>query len=360
MRQKHPRLITCDISGYGEGGPYENMKAYDLLIQAETGVAAVTGSPDAPGRVGISVVDLAAGIHAYAAIAEALFARERTGEGRAVAVSLFHTMADWMNVPLFHNDLAGNPPERVGLRHPSIAPYGLFHCAGGEPIVIAIQNAREWPRLCETVLERPDMASDPRFADNPARLANRPALEAEMGAILGRLPREEAIRRLEAAQIAYGRVNSVADLSAHPELRRVSVDTPNGPAQLVPPGALVRELGPLQPGAVPALDEHGRGDPRGVRCPTETAGSKLAIPPLLAEGEVGAQSAPGGVGAAPAAHRRDGGSCLGEAHPHPLRQAQGRLLRCAPGLPPLKRGKEIRVASARPEWNGTAIHPPIT
>ena len=257
LRREHPRLITCDISGYGEGGPYENMKAYDLLIQAETGVAAVTGSPDAPGRVGISVVDLAAGIHAYAAIAEALFARERTGEGRAVAVSLFDTMADWMNVPLFHNDLAGKAPGRVGLRHPSIAPYGLFHCAGGEPIVIAIQNAREWPRLCETVLERPDMASDPRFTDNPARLANRPALEAEMGAVLGRLPREEAIRRLEAAQIAYGRVNSVADLSAHPELRRVTVDTPNGPAQLVPPGALVRELGPPRLGPVPALDEHG-------------------------------------------------------------------------------------------------------
>ncbi len=257
LRRKHPQLITCDISGYGEGGPYETMKAYDLLIQAETGVAAITGSPDAPGRVGISVVDLAAGVHAYAAVAEALFVREKTGEGRAVAVSLFHTMADWMNVPLFHNDLAGNPPERVGLRHPSIAPYGLFHCAGGEPIVIAIQNAREWPRLCETVLERPDMTADPRFADNPARLANRPALEAEIGAILGRLPREEAVRRLEIAQIAYGRVNSVADLSAHPELRRATVDTPNGPVQVAPPGVLVRELGPLKPGAVPALDEHG-------------------------------------------------------------------------------------------------------
>lgn len=257
LRRKHPRLITCDISGYGDGGPYEKMKAYDLLIQAESGVAAVTGSPDAPGRVGVSIADFSAGVHAYGAIMEALFARERTGEGRAISVSLFDTLADWMNVPLFHSDLAGKAPKRVGLRHPSIAPYGLFLCANDEPIVLAIQNAREWVRLCETVLQRPDMATDPRFADNEARVVNRPALETEMGAIFTATPRDEMIARLEQAQVAYARVNSVAELSAHPELRRVTVETPNGPAQVVPPGPLVRELGELKPGPVPALDQHG-------------------------------------------------------------------------------------------------------
>lgn len=257
LRAKHPRLIACNISGYGDGGPYQAMKAYDLLVQAESGVAAITGSPDEPARVGVSVADFSAGVHAYGAIMEALYAREKTGEGRALSVSLFHTLADWMNVPLFHNDLAGGGFARVGLRHPTIAPYGLFLCADGEPIVLAIQNAREWVRLCEAVLERPDMAADPRFADNGARVANRPALEAEMGAVFGALSRSEAIRRLEAAQIAWGRVNSVADLSAHPELQRVPVETPNGPVQMVPPGTLVRELGQPRLGAVPALDEHG-------------------------------------------------------------------------------------------------------
>ena len=190
LRERHSRLITCDISGYGEGGPYETMKAYDLLVQAESGVAAITGSPDEPARVGVSVADFSAGVHAYGAIVEALFAREKTGDGRAISVSLFHTLADWMNVPLFHNDLADAGYARVGLRHPTIAPYGLFRCAGGEPLVIAIQNAREWVRLCEAVLDRPDMTDDPRFADNAARIANRPALEAEMGAVFGALSRE--------------------------------------------------------------------------------------------------------------------------------------------------------------------------
>jgi len=257
LRRKHPRLITCDISGYGDGGPYEQMKAYDLLIQAESGVASITGSPDAPGRVGVSIADFSAGVHAYGAIMEALFAREKTGEGRTISISLFHILADWMNVPLFHSDLAGKAPKRVGLRHPSIAPYGLFLCANDEPIVLAIQNAREWVRLCETVLERPDMTHDPRFADNGVRVINRPALEEEMGAIFAAQPRDEMIRRLEAASVAYAKVNSVEELSVHPEVSRVSVQTENGPAQLVPPGTVVRELGRPRLGAVPALDEHG-------------------------------------------------------------------------------------------------------
>lgn len=257
LRAKHPRLITCDISGYGDGGPYETMKAYDLLIQAESGVAFVTGSPDAPGRVGVSIADFSAGVHAYGAIMEALFAREKTGEGRAISVSLFGILADWMNVPLFHSDLAGKAPKRVGLRHPSIAPYGLFLCANDEPVVLAIQNAREWVRLCQTVLERPDMASDPRYADNEARVINRPALEADMSKIFRDLPRDVVIRRLRDAQVAYARVNSVEELSVHPELRRVSVDTPNGPAQVVRPGTAVRDSEEARFGAVPALDEHG-------------------------------------------------------------------------------------------------------
>jgi crotonobetainyl-CoA:carnitine CoA-transferase CaiB-like acyl-CoA transferase len=256
LRGERPRLITCDISGYGETGPYAEMKAYDLLVQAESGLAAVTGRPEGPGRVGVSVCDIACGMYAYQAILEALLLRERTGEGSALATSLFSGMADWMTVPLLHQDYGPGAPRRVGLNHPSIAPYGVYACQGGEEVVFSIQNEREWKRLVEQVLERPEMLDDPRFADNTARVANRPALDAAIAEVFGRLGREALTRRLFAAAIAYGAVNTPADLSAHPQLRRVTVATPTGPVELVAPPVEVRGRD-FDLGAVPALDEHG-------------------------------------------------------------------------------------------------------
>ncbi len=255
LRARHPRLITCNISGYGAEGPYAAMKAYDLLVQAESGLASVTGRPEGPGRVGVSVCDIAAGMYAHAAILEALLARERTGEGRAIAVSLFDGMADWMTVPYLFQVYGGRAPERVGLNHPSIAPYGAYSTADGE-VVISIQNQREWRRFCAEVLLQAGLAEDPRFQDNPARVANRPALDREIAAVLGRLPLEQAVNRLAAAGVAYGRLNDVAGLAAHPQLRTAGVETPSGAVDLIAPPARISgaetDFGP-----VPALDAQG-------------------------------------------------------------------------------------------------------
>jgi crotonobetainyl-CoA:carnitine CoA-transferase CaiB-like acyl-CoA transferase len=254
LRRRHPRLITCDVSGYGESGPYRDMKAYDLLVQAESGLAAVTGRPEGPGRVGVSVCDIAAGLYAYGAILEALIRRSATDEGSGIQVSLFDGMADWMTVPLLHHDYGGRAPERVGLNHPSIAPYGVYALADGE-VLLSIQNEREWQRLCTDVLRKPEMAADARFAGNAGRVANRPALDREIAAVFGALTREEAVRRLNAGAIAYGMLNGVDGLSAHPQLRRVSIDTPSGPVQVpAPPARILDEETALR--SVPALGEH--------------------------------------------------------------------------------------------------------
>jgi itaconate CoA-transferase len=256
LRAAHPRLVTCDISGYGETGPYAKMKAYDLLVQAESGLASITGRPEGPGRVGVSVCDIACGMYAYQAILESLLLRARTGEGAALATSLFSGMADWMTVPLLHQDYGPGAPPRVGLNHPSIAPYGVYACRGGEEVVFSIQNEREWRRLVEEVLQRPQMLADPRFADNTARVANRPALDAVIDEVFGALDRETLTRRLSEAAIAYGAVNTPADLSAHPQLRRVTVATPTGPVELVAPPVEFRGSD-AELGAVPAVDQHG-------------------------------------------------------------------------------------------------------
>jgi crotonobetainyl-CoA:carnitine CoA-transferase CaiB-like acyl-CoA transferase len=255
LRKKHPRLIVCSISGYGEAGPYREMKAYDLLIQAETGLAEVTGRPEGPGRVGVSVSDIAAGLNAYAGILEALVRRERTGEGAHVTVSLFDATAEWMAVPLLHHDYGGKAPARVGLAHPSIAPYGAFACADGKAIVISIQNEREWVRLCAEVLRQPGLATDPRFSGNVQRVANRPALDALVTASFAEEAREALAERLFAAGIAFGRLNTVADFSEHPHLRRLDVPTPEGAVSM--PAPPVRHDGAaLRPGAIPSVGAH--------------------------------------------------------------------------------------------------------
>ncbi|WP_420391257.1 CaiB/BaiF CoA transferase family protein [Acuticoccus sp.] len=254
LRERHPRLITCSISGYGEDGPLAHLKAYDLLVQAESGLAAITGAPEGPGRVGVSVCDIAAGMTALSAILQALYARERTGEGRHIAVSLYHALADWMNVPYLQHVYGGRTPRRSGLAHPSIAPYGAFDCRDGA-ILIAVQNEREWVRLCAEVLGRPDIATDPRFASNPARVANRAAMEAIVASVFAAADRATMARRLEAAGIAYGRLSTMDDVASHPQNRFVTVDTPSGPARMLAPGYTVAGRA-HRPGPVPELGGH--------------------------------------------------------------------------------------------------------
>ncbi|MGE0651226.1 MAG: CaiB/BaiF CoA transferase family protein [Alphaproteobacteria bacterium] len=253
LRARYPRLITCSISGYGEDGPYARMKAYDLLVQAESGLSSITGTAEGMARVGVSVADIAAGQQAHAAILEALLARERTGEGRAIRVSLFAAMADWMTVPLLHFDYGGTAPARTGLNHPSIAPYGAYPFNGGT-VLISIQNEREWENFCARVLGAAALATDPRFADNPARVAHRDELDAIVVNVFSTLDRAALTARLEAAGTAWGMVNGVDGLSTHPQLRRMTVPTPTGPADMPAPPALA-DAQP-KPRPVPALGEH--------------------------------------------------------------------------------------------------------
>jgi crotonobetainyl-CoA:carnitine CoA-transferase CaiB-like acyl-CoA transferase len=254
LRARHPRLITCDLSGYGEAGPYASMKAYDMLVQSESALVSVTGSPNAPARVGISVCDIGAGMHAHAAIVEALLLRARTGIGSAIRISLFDAMADWMAVPYLHHVYGGRAPARSGLAHAAIAPYGPFRTADGA-LMVAVQNEREWARLCEQVLARPDLARDPRFRTNSLRVAGRAELGEAIEGVLASLTMEEAAARLRAADIAFAHINSVADFAAHPALRLTRVATPSGPVEL-PVEAFAWSGADSRERAVPALGAH--------------------------------------------------------------------------------------------------------
>jgi itaconate CoA-transferase len=248
----HPRLIAVDIVGYGQDTAYRDMRAYDMLVQAESGICAVTGTQDAPSKVGVSIADTAAGMNAHAAVLEALIARGRDGKGRTIEIALFDGMADWMNVPLMHYAYQGKVTERHGLSHASIYPYAPYRCRDGE-IVISIQSHGEWERLCRGALEKPDLIADPRFADNPKRVANREVLGKEIAGVFIRYTMKDMVARLEAAKIAWARVSSVADLAAHPALRRIAVDSPGGTFE-----AAASALHPeLQAKPVPALGQHG-------------------------------------------------------------------------------------------------------
>jgi itaconate CoA-transferase len=253
LRREHPRLICCSISGYGESGPLAMRKAYDMLIQAESGLVSITGA-DEPARVGVSIVDITTGLNAYEAILEALLVRERSGEGCALSISMFDAIADWMAVPLMQQE-GGAPPRRMGLAHTSIAPYGAFRSRDGVDVLISIQSDREWRMLAEKVLGDAALAADPAFATNVERVRRRTETDGKVAAIFGTLDAEPLTQKLAAADIAFARVNSPADLARHPHLRRITVGTPSGPVSYPAPAELhastSRRYGP-----VPALGEH--------------------------------------------------------------------------------------------------------
>jgi itaconate CoA-transferase len=253
LMKDYPALICCSISGYGDEGPYAERKAYDLLIQAESGLASITGGPDGPSRVGLSIVDIATGATAHAAILEALIARAKSGKGADIRISMFDVMADWLTVPLLNSE-AGQPPQRIGLAHPSIAPYGVFRSKDGKDILISIQNEREWKKLCAEVLGKPDLPGDPRFASMVERVRNRDLTDTIVGDAFASMTREQLLKRLSEADIAFAEVNTMADLAQHPHLRRIEVDTPNGPVAYPAPAAIV--VGEARHyGAVPAIGE---------------------------------------------------------------------------------------------------------
>ncbi|GGL59689.1 CaiB/BaiF CoA transferase family protein [Wenxinia marina] len=250
LRTDYPRLIVCAISGYGEDGPMADRKAYDLLIQAESGLCSITGGPSEPARVGISIVDIATGATAHAAILEALIARGITGEGAAISVSMFDVMADWLTVPLLNHE-GGHSPRRVGMAHPSIAPYGVFETSDGVQVLISVQSDREWRKLCDLFLGQPDLGTDPRFASNVARVQNRAETDALVAEGFARRTEAEATEALLQADVALAAVSDMARLAAHPHLRRIEVDTPNGPVSYPAPAARVageaRRYGPVPP-----------------------------------------------------------------------------------------------------------------
>jgi itaconate CoA-transferase len=253
LKKDYPALISCTISGYGDEGPYADRKAYDLLIQAESGLASITGGADGPSRVGLSIVDIATGATAHAAILEALIARATSGKGADIRISMFDVMADWLSVPLLNFE-AGQPPQRIGLAHPSIAPYGVFRSKDGKDILISIQSEREWKKLCADVLGKPDLPGDPRFANMVERVRNRNLTDTIVGDAFASMTREQLLKRLSGADIAFAEVNSMADLAVHPHLRRIEVDTPKGPVTYPAPAAIV--VGePRHYGAVPAIGE---------------------------------------------------------------------------------------------------------
>ena len=254
LRAAHPRLVTVDISGYGDTPECASLKAYDLLVQAESGLASITGVPSAPGRVGVSVCDIACGMSAHAAALEALLERQRTGRGCGLKVSLFDAIADWMSVPLLQFEATGGPPARVGLAHPSICPYGAFSTRDGRQIVIAIQNEREWRQFCENLLEQPLLVTRRGYESNVSRVHNRAEVDALIAAAFAQLDYDSAVQKLRRANTAYAHVNDVAALARHPALRRVTVETPAGAVSFAAPPAV--SSGKLALGSVPGLGAH--------------------------------------------------------------------------------------------------------
>ena len=256
LAQAHPALIVCDISGYGQGGPYSDKKAYDLLIQSEAGFLSVTGTADEPAKAGCSIADIAAGMHAFSSILAALIERGRSGRGKHIDVSMLESMVEWMGYPMYYAFDGAPPPPRAGAAHATIYPYGPFACGDGKTVMLGLQNEREWQLFCTQVLELPDLAQDMRFSSNARRQAARAELEALVLACFSKLSAGQLVARLDASQIANARVNTMAEVWAHPQLqarkRWTEVNSPAGPLPaLLPPGTDDAHMG-----AIPALGEH--------------------------------------------------------------------------------------------------------
>lgn len=259
LKEKHPRLIVCDISGYGSDGPYRDKKAYDLLVQSEAGVLSITGTKTEPAKVGMSIADIAAGMYAFTNIMGAVMTRERTGKGARIDISMLEAMTEWMGFPLYYTYQGQPPPKRVGAAHAAIYPYGPFSTGDGGSVMLGLQNEREWAKLCSEVLENPELASDQRFNANTLRVENQEELKEIIYTVLSKLTAPELLERLDRAGIANARLREMSDVWDHPQLaargRWTEVDTPEGrvPA-LIPPG--VDASRSTRMGAVPSLGEH--------------------------------------------------------------------------------------------------------
>ncbi len=261
LTERHPRLIVCEISGYGASGPYRDKKAYDLLIQSEAGLLSVTGSPQDPAKAGCSIADIAAGMYAFSNILAALIQRGKTGRGCAIDVSMLEATAEWMSFPLYYAYDGAEPPPRAGADHATIYPYGPFPTGDGKIVMLGLQNEREWASFCDKVLARPDLKADPRFASSERRSTERQALRAIIVEIFSRFPAAEVIARLDDAQIGNGRLNDMRELWAHEQLmareRFTTVDSPAGKIRaLLPPG--IPETFEPRMDAIPDIGEHTR------------------------------------------------------------------------------------------------------
>jgi itaconate CoA-transferase len=259
LRARHPRLIVCNVSGYGTTGPYARKKAYDLLVQSEVGLVSITGTDAEPAKAGISVADIAAGMYAYSGILTALLARATSGQGSTIDVSLFDALGEWMAQPAYYASYGGTPPARTGANHASIAPYGPVRAADGGEVLIGVQNAREWRRFCADVLGQPQLADEERFRTNALRVENRHALSAIIDSTLGSLSRADIAARVDAAGIAYARMNSVSDYLAHPQVVERDavrdIGSPAGPLRAMLPPVRMSGVEPRL-GDVPALGQH--------------------------------------------------------------------------------------------------------
>ena len=259
LRARNPRLIVCDISGYGDTGPYSEKKAYDLLVQSEAGIVSVTGTEDAPAKVGVSLTDIGTGLHAYAAILAALYERERTGKGRRIEVTMFDAMVEWMGHPLYYTHFGGKAPRRAGTDHATIVPYGRFRTGDGRFVMFGIQNEREWSSFCAGVLKQPELAKDSRYDSNTKRTAARSEVVALIERVFAALTAEQVVERLDASGIANARLNSSEEVWRHPQLQARSrwreVDSPAGPLPAVLPPASFDGIEPrMDP--IPQIGEH--------------------------------------------------------------------------------------------------------
>lgn len=259
LRQRYPRLITCSISGYGAEGPYRSKKAYDLLVQCESGFLSVTGTPETPVKAGASIADISAGMYAFTGVLTALYERERTGAGTSLEVAMLDALGEWMSQPYFYGRYGGTPPPRTGARHASIAPYGPYRAGDGAVVFIGVQNEREWATLCSDVLARPDLAEDPRFVRNSRRVQNDAELTTLLEAALAHLTADQVAHRLDEVGIANARLRTMAEFAEHPQLqardRWRDVDSPVGPLRSLLPPVTVPGREPAM-GAVPAIGQH--------------------------------------------------------------------------------------------------------